>query len=281
MPAEFGPAGRRGVLARPPHPVHHPARAGLLQHRHPRLEPARGAGDRDRQHSARRSATLPSGTTRRATRTSSPVTTRNSRAATRWAPCSTAAGHDLALTMNATFGMNFVANGLDLKPGDEVIVTDQAHPGGRMGYDLRAKRDGIVVKVITVPTPPQSPDQLIQLYLDATTPRTRVWAIPHVSSSRAIRYPVAQLSALARDPRYLERGRRRAIARTCRTSICRPSAATPSSRRPTNGCSPPKAPGCCTCGPSGRRSSGPPSPPARGTTRPTRCFASCSTAPAT
>jgi len=108
-------------------------------------------------------------------------------------------GHDLALTMNATFGMNFVANGLDLKPGDEVIVTDQAHPGGRMGYDLRAKRDGIVVKVITVPTPPDSPEQLIQLYLGATTPRTRVWAIPHISSSRAIRYPVAQLSALARD----------------------------------------------------------------------------------
>jgi isopenicillin-N epimerase len=108
-------------------------------------------------------------------------------------------GHDVALTMNATFGMNFVANGLDLKPGDEVVVTDQAHPGGRMGYDLRAKRDGVVVKAITVPTPPQSPDQLIQLYLDATTPRTRVWAIPHISSSRAIRYPVAQLSALARE----------------------------------------------------------------------------------
>jgi isopenicillin-N epimerase len=109
------------------------------------------------------------------------------------------AGRDVALTMNATFGMNFVANGLHLKPGDEVVVTDQAHPGGRMGYDLRAKRDGIVVKVITVPNPPESPDQLIQLYLDATTPRTRVWAIPHISSSRAIRYPVAQLSALARD----------------------------------------------------------------------------------
>jgi isopenicillin-N epimerase len=109
------------------------------------------------------------------------------------------AGRDLALTQNATFGMNFVANGLDLKAGDEVIVTDQAHPGGRMGFDLRAKRDGIVVKAITVPAPPQSPEQLIQLYLDATTPRTRVWVIPQISSSRAIRYPVAQLSSLARQ----------------------------------------------------------------------------------
>ena len=108
-------------------------------------------------------------------------------------------GRDIALTQNATFGMNFVANGLDLKAGDEVVVTNQAHPGGRKGFDLRAKRDGIVVKEIVVPEPPKSPDQLIQLYLDATTPRTRVWAIPHISSSRAIRYPVVQLCALARE----------------------------------------------------------------------------------
>lgn len=108
-------------------------------------------------------------------------------------------GRDIALTQNATFGMNFVANGLDLKAGDEVVVTDQAHPGGRMGFDLRARRDGIVVKVVAVPNPPESPEELIQLYLDATTPRTRVWAVPHISSSRAIRYPVNQLCAMARQ----------------------------------------------------------------------------------
>ena len=108
-------------------------------------------------------------------------------------------GRDIALTQNATFGMNFIANGLDLKPGDEVVVTNQAHPGGRKGFDLRAKRDGIVVREVIVPEPPESPEQLIQLFLDATTPRTRVWAIPHISSSRAIRYPVVQLCALARE----------------------------------------------------------------------------------
>ena len=108
-------------------------------------------------------------------------------------------GRDIALTQNATFGMNFIANGLDLKPGDEVVVTNQAHPGGRKGFDLRAKRDGVVVREVIVPQPPESPEQLIQLYLDATTPRTRVWAIPHITSSRAIRYPVVELSALARE----------------------------------------------------------------------------------
>ncbi|HXE57344.1 MAG TPA: aminotransferase class V-fold PLP-dependent enzyme [Gemmatimonadales bacterium] len=110
-----------------------------------------------------------------------------------------AAGRDVALTQNATFGMNFVAQGLDLAPGDEVVVTDQAHPGGRKGYDLRAKRHGIVLREIVVPDPPESPEQLVRLFLDATTERTRVWAIPHISSARAIRYPVGTLCRLARE----------------------------------------------------------------------------------
>jgi selenocysteine lyase/cysteine desulfurase len=110
-----------------------------------------------------------------------------------------AAGRDISLSQNATFGMNFIANGLDLARGDEVVVTDQAHPGGRKGYDLRSRRDGIVVSEIKVPEPATSPEQLVQLYLDATSSRTRVWAIPHISSARAIRYPVERLCALARE----------------------------------------------------------------------------------
>jgi selenocysteine lyase/cysteine desulfurase len=110
-----------------------------------------------------------------------------------------APGRDISLSQNATFGMNFIANGLDLAAGDEVVVTDQAHPGGRKGYDLRARRDGIVIREIKVPEPPAAPDELVRLYLDATTPRTRVWAIPHISSGRAIRYPVERLCTLARQ----------------------------------------------------------------------------------
>src|SRR5438874_2216974 len=44
-----------------------------------------------------------------------------------------AAGEDIALVQNATMGMNFVAQGLDLKTGDEVILTNREHPGGISG----------------------------------------------------------------------------------------------------------------------------------------------------
>ena len=106
---------------------------------------------------------------------------------------------EIALTQNATVGMNYVANGLPLQPGDEVILTDQEHPGGRTGWDLRAKRYGIYVKNVHVPVPPQNPQQLIDLYVNATTPQTEVWAIPMLTSALAIRFPVTELCRLARE----------------------------------------------------------------------------------
>src|SRR5262249_27045303 len=96
-------------------------------------------------------------------------------------------------------GMNFIAHGLDLRRGDEVVAFATAHTGGRRGYDLRAKRDGIVVREYHLDDPVPDPDTIMKAYLAQTTARTKVWAIPHISSSRAIRFPVKELCAAARD----------------------------------------------------------------------------------
>lgn len=108
-----------------------------------------------------------------------------------------AAATDLAITQNATFGMNFVAHGLDLKAGDEVVTTDQEHPGGVCGWQMRVKRDGIVWKQVKVPVPANDPDQLVQLFAEALTPRTRVLAVPHIISATAVVLPVKRLAELA------------------------------------------------------------------------------------
>jgi selenocysteine lyase/cysteine desulfurase len=43
-------------------------------------------------------------------------------------------------------GMSFIANGLELAAGDEILSTNQEHTGGIGGWRLRAKRHGVVVK---------------------------------------------------------------------------------------------------------------------------------------
>src|SRR5215469_4573449 len=60
---------------------------------------------------------------------------------------------ELALLRNATEANSFVANGLDMKPGDEIVMTDQEHPGGEHPWNLKAKRYGVVVKKVALPKP--------------------------------------------------------------------------------------------------------------------------------
>ena len=69
---------------------------------------------------------------------------------------------ELALVRNATEANSYIANGIDLKPGDEVLMTDQEHPGGEQPWNLRAKRYGVVVKKVTLPKPVKDPSDRAQ-----------------------------------------------------------------------------------------------------------------------
>jgi isopenicillin-N epimerase len=106
---------------------------------------------------------------------------------------------EVALTENATSGMNIVANGLDLRVGDEVIILNKAHIGSRSGWEVKDKRSGIYIKQVQLPEQPADMQQLFELYDRATTPKTRVWVIEHLTSACAIRFPVDELCARARE----------------------------------------------------------------------------------
>jgi selenocysteine lyase/cysteine desulfurase len=107
---------------------------------------------------------------------------------------------EIALTQNATMGMSFVANGLELAAGDEVVSTNQEHAGGIGGWRLRAKRHGIVVKELPLADAlPNGPGAVMAMFADAISPETRVIVFSHITSSRGIRMPAKELCALARD----------------------------------------------------------------------------------
>ena len=69
---------------------------------------------------------------------------------------------ELALVRNATEGNNLVCNGLDMKPGDEVLLTDQEHPGGRCCWEQKAARFGVKLNIVTLPKPPASVDEIVE-----------------------------------------------------------------------------------------------------------------------
>ena len=107
---------------------------------------------------------------------------------------------EIALTQNATMGMNFLANGLDLAAGDEVISTDQEHGGGISPWRLLAKRRGIVVKELPLePVLAHGPEAVVQLFASAMTPKTRVVMFSHITSGLGALLPARELCALARQ----------------------------------------------------------------------------------
>ncbi len=96
--------------------------------------------------------------------------------------------------------MSFLANGLDLAAGDEVVSTDQEHPGGIGGWRLLAKRRGVVVKELALlPALKDGPDGVLKLFDSAITRKTRVVMFSHITSSLGIRLPARELCALAKQ----------------------------------------------------------------------------------
>jgi selenocysteine lyase/cysteine desulfurase len=105
---------------------------------------------------------------------------------------------EIAITRNTSEGSNIIVKGVDLKPGDEVLITEHNHPSNNDAWRVRAQRDGFVVKSLAVPIPAPSAENLLAAFERAITPRTRVIAITHVTSTTGIQYPAREIAGLAR-----------------------------------------------------------------------------------
>lgn len=111
-----------------------------------------------------------------------------------------ASAREVALTQNATVAMNLLSNGMELEEGDEVLVLEGSHSGARGGWELRQERQGIRIRWVTAPRPPADPQELFDLYRDASGPRTRAWVIQHLTSSQgALLFPISEMCAWARS----------------------------------------------------------------------------------
>jgi isopenicillin-N epimerase len=106
---------------------------------------------------------------------------------------------EIALVRNSTEANSYIANGLDMKPGDEVLMTDQEHPGGEQPWQLKAKRYGIVVRKVTLPKPVTGASEVLNLFRDAITDRTRVLFFSHITTATGVVLPAKELCALARS----------------------------------------------------------------------------------
>ena len=73
------------------------------------------------------------------------------------------------------------ALGLNLRRGDEVIITAQEHPAGRTPWSYRARSEGVVVKEMHIPSPLPPAEDILARFEAARTSKTRAIAFCHVT----------------------------------------------------------------------------------------------------
>lgn len=105
---------------------------------------------------------------------------------------------EVAFTRNASESLQILQFGYDLQPGDEVLTTTQDY--GRMitTFKQRERREGIVLKQIQIPVPAEDPAEVVRLFEEAITPRTRLILACHMINLTGQILPVTELNAMAR-----------------------------------------------------------------------------------
>ena len=87
---------------------------------------------------------------------------------------------EVAINRNSTEGLNTVIFGLNLKAGDEVVLTKQDYPNMINAWKQREKRDGIKLIWVDLQLPEENEEVLANQYIRAFTPRTKVVMVTHL-----------------------------------------------------------------------------------------------------
>lgn len=110
-----------------------------------------------------------------------------------------ASPEEIAIVRNASEALEAVSLGLPLERGDEVLSTTHDYPRMVTTWKQREARDGVVFRQIPLPVPPRDLGEIVTLFAQAITPRTRLLHFCHVVNITGQILPVQALCRLARS----------------------------------------------------------------------------------
>jgi len=105
---------------------------------------------------------------------------------------------EIALTRNASEGLQICQCGFDLGPGDEVLTTTQDYPRMIDTFRQRSAREGIVLRQVAIPVPAEDPAEVVRRFEEGVTERTRLILVCHVINLTGQILPVREVAALGR-----------------------------------------------------------------------------------
>ena len=105
---------------------------------------------------------------------------------------------ELAINRNTTEALGTFTWGIDMKRGEEIVMTKQDYPNMIHAWKQRELREGVKINWINLNLPIDNDEVVIKAYIDATTTKTKIWHITHLMTWTGQILPAAKLCAEAR-----------------------------------------------------------------------------------
>jgi selenocysteine lyase/cysteine desulfurase len=119
------------------------------------------------------------------------------KAASRLAELAGCSSEELIITRNTTESLDMVIGGIHWKEGDEAVMAEQDYGAMLNHFKLMEKKHGIINKIISIPNHPASDEDIVNLYSNAITPKTKLLMVCHMINITGQILPVRKICDMA------------------------------------------------------------------------------------
>ncbi len=106
---------------------------------------------------------------------------------------------NLIITRNTTESLDMVIKGMSWEKGDEAVFAKQDYGAMRVMFEQVSNRFGVVNKIISVPNHPTSDEEIVELYAEAITPKTKLLMVCHMINITGHILPVKKICQMAHN----------------------------------------------------------------------------------
>jgi selenocysteine lyase/cysteine desulfurase len=118
-------------------------------------------------------------------------------AAARLAELGGCAKEELIITRNTTESLDMIIGGFPWKEGDEAVMAEQDYGAMLDMFKQSAKRFGIVNKIVSIPNHPASDEEIVNVYANAITPKTKLLMVCHMINITGHILPLKKICDMA------------------------------------------------------------------------------------
>ena len=108
------------------------------------------------------------------------------------------APEDILITRNTSESNNWISNGLDLGPGDEVVLFSDNHPSNNRAWKAKGERFGYTVREVPYMAPHPGSEAYLRAFEEALTPATRVLSFMQHTNTSGDVFPAREICTMAR-----------------------------------------------------------------------------------